>query len=210
MGRNIKKIGISLVVTFVSMMMLSSISVFASQDNKRIEWNINKSQGDEKNSLSVVLPRDQVLKVQVFFSKHSPDSVILVANVKKLPSENEYFDAVTLVMRYFLKTYKIGKIEKREVVLLLNLNNDQLPLYHIATNQLKLLNNRDFGSKDMLAFEKSVVYPLKTILKRGKFTKEQKDEKSLTKRYQKFLDNYKMPGIIEGTIEAWFAKKKLK
>ena len=135
---------------------------------------------------------------------------ILVPN-NKSKNKKEYFKALTISIRWFLKNWKIGKLKYKFVAFVLQGDFKKYPyLFVISSNNLRLLDNRDFGDKDLLAFNKSLVYPLKLILRRGKFISEGKENIAIKKDYSKFLEKFDISPLIEGVIEAWYKKKKIK
>lgn len=195
------------------MLLFLGVNVFADgiDDLKRSVLEITKN----TKSIPIIFPEGK-LDVQVFTSLEStPDSLVILPSVKKSNSEKEYFTTLTIVYRWFLKNYKIGKLDKKNVVFLLESDMENYPyLFKLSVNNLKLLNNRDFGEKDLLAFNDKggMVYPIKMILKRGKFIKTGSfsDEQKVKNRYHSFLNDFSISPLIEGTIEGWYEKKKTK
>jgi len=132
----------------------------------------------------------------------------IVMPSRKSKSEKDYFTTMTVGIRWILKNYKVGKIPQHEIIFVL----DGDPAFAISKNNLRLLDNRDFGPKDLMSFDDNggLVYPIKLILRRGEFRGEGKDLENMKKRYSKFLETFDISPLIEGAVESWYEKKKTK
>ena len=211
---------------FISLLLLTfSMNIHAKEDSEIIRKELNITQEredtlrkDPDNKLKLVpvrFPDGNTLQMWMFFSDRFSDDVLFVAEVPKSSTENEYFKKTTMIYRWFLKNYKMGSINKKNISLLLANDMENYPyLYKMSVNNLKLLNNRDFGSKDLMAFDdnEGMVYPLKVILRKGKFinNNDSKADNSIKKKYSSFLKSYDISPLIEGAVEAWYEKKKMK
>ena len=185
-----------------------SINIQASDEIERKTLNLTK------NTDFIIKFPEGNLKTSVGFHDKIPDSAILLFDfAKKSQSEKEYFEKLTFTYRWFLKSCKIGKSEKKNLTFIFNEDNYNYT-FKISVNNLKLLNNRDFGVKDLTAFDngKGMVYPLKTILKRGKFFEIGSSldyKKEFTNRYKSFLNDYSI-SMSETMIESFFKNQKIK
>lgn len=140
------------------------------------------------------------------------DKLVLLIPSRLSKSKKKFFTSLTTSVRWILKNYKFGKVSSKMVIFLLEGDKEKYPFFEISKNNLSLLDNRDFGAKDMTAFNDNggFVYPLKLILRRGKFISGGNEDINLKKDYSKFLEKFNISPLIEGTIEAWYKKKKMK
>ena len=129
-------------------------------------------------------------------------------------SENEFFELLTKYIHLFLMNYRIGHISTKKIYF--QFNSEKYPYaLRVSNNNLRLLENRDFGKKDFFISDdnKFVLYPLKAILNRGKFkTPGGKDftfDDNMTKRYKEFLSTYDID-LTEGGLERIYRKSKIK
>jgi len=125
-------------------------------------------------------------------------------------SENGYFELLTKWIHLFLMNYKIGNISQKKIYFTFNSKNYPNQ-FEISTNNLRLLENRDFGRKDFFISDdnKFVLYPLKTILNKGKFKTSGTFDNDMTKRYKEFLTTYDID-LTEGGLERIYRKSKIK
>lgn len=186
------------------------MNIQASDEIERKTLNLTKSTKD----FIIKFPEGN-LKTSVMFHDIMPNSAIIMFNwSKKSQSEKEYFEKLTFAYRWFLKSYKIGKSEKKNLTFIFNEDNYKYA-FKLSVNNLKLLNNRDFGVKDLtpaLGGSGGMVYPLKTILKRGKFLELEASlnyQKEFTNRYSTFLNDYSI-SMSETLIESSYKHKKIK
>jgi hypothetical protein len=153
------------------------------------------------------------LEASLIFHDSMPNSAILMFDFsKKSQSEKEYFEKLTFTYRWFLKSCKIGESEKKNLIFIFKEDNYHYA-FKVSVNNLKLLNNRDFGVKDMTAFNDNggMVYPVKIILKKGKFLEigSFTHNKKITSRYSDFLNDYSI-AMSETAIESFYKHKKMK
>jgi hypothetical protein len=199
----VKKVvlGIILLISFV-------VTSYATESNRKV-FSIKNPQ----EKALVIKVGEQSFTVNASYASSFPDSVLLPFGLKKSQTKNDFFTTLTMGMRYFLENYKIGEIDKKTIMVWMGADSKDFPfLYKINVNSLKMINNRDFGSKDLMAFEEGMVYPLKVILEKGIFIdlhSEKKDEK-MTKEYKSFLKSFEFPGLSEAMIENFYAHKKFK
>lgn len=182
---------------------------------QKIEKVLEKDPDDKSKFVPVKFPDGNILNMWMFFSDRFDDDVVFVAEISKSHSEREYFTKISMIYKWFLKNYKIGSIHKKNLSLfLVNDRKDYSYFYRMSVNNLKLLNNRDFGSKDLALFDDNggMVYPIKVILRKGKFIKvsDKKSDVGVKKRYSTFLIKYDISPLIEPLIESFYEKKKTK
>jgi hypothetical protein len=143
------------------------------------------------------------------------EDIYIAPHANPSKSENQYFDILNTFISIFLENYKMGKISKKNIIILVQSDLDSYPYeFKISVNNLKLLDNRDFGRNDfdLADSRKKGLYPIKYILQKGKFIdlKSSTYLKDVTKRYRKFLTKYEFPGILEGMVEFAYQKNKIK
>ena len=185
------------------------MNVQANDEMERKTLNLTKNTKD----FIIKFPEGN-LRTSLLFNDGPLDSSILSFDFsKKSQSEKEYFEKLTYTYRWFLKNWKIGKSEKKNLIFFFKENNYKYG-FKMNVNNLKLLNNRDFGVKDLtIAFSDNdgMLYPLKTILKKGKFiggpSLDYKEE--FTNRYRDFLNDYIIL-MSETVIETHYNNKKKK
>lgn len=193
-------------IIIISCFLFVITSTYA-KDSRKI---FNSNGSDQKISMKI---GDRELVVDSIYSVNFPDSVVLPTILRKSNDQKMYFQTMTEFMELFLRSYKIGKIDKRYILVLPWNDKESYPAFKIAVNDLKLVNNRDFGAKDMQAFESGVVYPVKEVLKNGKFINIADGIESTVfkNQYQGYLINtYDSPSIIESAVEAFYANRKTK
>ena len=166
---------------------------------------------NKTKSVPVVFFYRQKVDIQVLYANDSTIGFVLNGSTKA-KSEKEYFTNLTTFIRWFLKNYRVKKIKQKYIAFVLNSDFNNYPVFQISTNNLRLLDNRDFADKDLMAFNKKggLVYPLKVILRRGDFIKNGDKIKTTKKHYDIFLNKFDISPLIEGTIEAWYKNKKIK
>ena len=184
------------------------MNVQANDEMERKTLNLTKNTKD-----FIIKFPDGNLKTYFLYNDRLPNSSLLSFDFsKKSQSEKEYFEKLTYTYRWFLKNWKIGKSEKKNLIFFFKENNYKYG-FKMSVNNLKLLNNRDFGVKDLSSFNDNggMVYPLKTILKKGKFIGGPllDYKKEFTNRYRDFLNDYSI-SMTETAIESFFKNKKKK
>jgi hypothetical protein len=189
---------------------LLSINIQANDELKRDVLDINEKM------FIIKFPEGNLDTYFRFFNDMFPDSAVVIFDFgKKSKTKKEYFEKLTFTYRWFLKNHKIGKAKRKNLVFIFKETEKKyLYAFKLSINNLKLLNNRDFGVKDFTSFNdgKGMVYPLKMILRKGKFIKLDNSadyDKSFTDKYNKFLDNYSI-SMSETAIESFFKHKKIK
>ena len=152
-----------------------------------------------------------------WFIKTSQETkdIYIVPHANPSKSENQYFDILNTCISIFLENYKMGKISKKNIIMLVQSDLDSYPYeFKISVNNLKLLDNRDFARNDFDSADsrEKGLYPIKYILQKGKFVdlKSSTYLEDVTKRYKKFLTKYEFPGILEGMVEFAYQKNKTK
>lgn len=140
------------------------------------------------------------------------ENFIIITPSQPSKSEKAFFTTMTIGIKWFLKNYMVGKIPQKMIIFGLDGDSRKYPMFEISKNNLRLLDNRDFGAKDILAFNDNggLVYPLKLILRRGNFTDRGRKLANVKKRYSKFLETFDISPLIEGMVESWYEKKKTK
>ncbi len=145
-----------------------------------------------------------------------PDSAFIIASMGPSNSIEDYYTRIALTMRWFLKTYKFGKDEsaKHLAILLQSDLDDYRYFYRVPVKQLRLLNNRSMDAQDLLKFEDGgIVYPMKTIFKRGQifdFENPAIINEKLTVGFAEFLTDFDLSPLVEGAVEAWYEDRKTK
>lgn len=152
---------------------------------------------------------DQNVKFQYLVSSNKEMLFILIPT-RKSKSEKDYFTSLTVSIRWFLKNYKVSKIPQKDISFVLDGNTKDYQYAFVISKDNLRLDNRDFGSKDLVAFNDKggLVYPIKLILRRGEFMGKGKNLKSIKKQYSKFLETFDISPLIEGAVESWYKKKK--
>jgi hypothetical protein len=150
---------------------------------------------------------------KILFPNEKDDAVIQVV-VNDVKSVKKFYERQSFIYQYFLKNYKIGKTNgKKNLVFWVN-DEKYMSTFRISLNNLKLLNKRDFGDSDGKKLSNGgFVYPIKTILRKGKFTlvpsalSISKDKLNLD--FQKYLDKHSF-GLYETLFETEYLEKKKK
>jgi len=204
---------------FILFLTISGLAVADTGDFIRKNLNISEKDENSPNKdlrqIPVELGDGNSIPLTLYFSDSHTDSAILVFEIRKSKSEIDHFTAMTFVVKWFLKNYKIESVHKKNITFWhLNDKDKYSFMYKLSTNNFKLLNNRDFGVKDFTSFNENggLVYPLKVILRKGKFINingSQADE-NIKKRYSKFLTTFDISPLIEGAVEGMYEKKKMK
>jgi len=201
---------------FILLFVISEIASAGGIIRKELNLTASKLANDPLRRISVKYGNGQEIMLPVYYHENNSDSVILIIDIDSSQSESKYFEAITYVIKSFLKNYKIESVNKKYIVFWLPNNQEKYThRYKVSVNNLKLLNNRDFGVKDFSSFnakEGIIFYPLKVILRKGTFISHDgsSTNEAIKERYSDFLKNYDISPIIEGSIEAWYEKIKTK
>ncbi len=188
-----------------------SVTTYAETKDESTRKTLNLD-GNNKE-LSLASPFG-LIQATLYFSDQTPTTAMLFTSLKESKTEDDYFKAITAFYMYFLRNYQIGNSIRKDFSLILMSDKDTFPYeFTISVNNLRLLNNRDFGTKDMVSYDNGgMVYPLKEILKKGRFIGSQNsnENQKLKIKYIEFLSGFKYPGITESMIESFYKNKKQK
>ncbi len=197
------------------LVMAFSITANAYNEKERTVLNLYTKDAD----LSALVQNTEI-EIMIRYLERLPETALIILQLKKSETKADYFRRITMSARFFIENYKIGKSTSKNVLIASWTDNNFTPEASgvmISVNNLKLLNNRTFGTDDMAQDAKSkVLYPIKEILRRGKIVnyngcdKCLVENKSLTNEYHAFLNDFQFPGIIESMVENYYKSKKEK
>lgn len=183
-----------LILSIIGVMTVLGILLNAKEIVNRKVLNI------EEKTFSTIMLNTQV-PTKIFFPSREPQNAVIQFALNKTKSEKKYFEKINFIFYNFLRNYKIGNTNKKKNLVLWT--NDNRGLFVISFDNLKLLNDRDFGAKDGKNLTNGkVVLPFKEVIRKGYF-KATADEKGIKKRFIRFLNNYSV-GLFETTVETTY------
>jgi len=185
------------------------MNVQANDEIKRTTLNI------EERTFAIKFS-DTEIGTRIFFTKQEPENAIIQFLDIEVKTEKKVFAKICFLFQNFVQNYKIGETNKKKNLVFFTSDiNEKFPYaFYISFNNLKLLNNRDFGAttKEWKSFDNGgMVYPIRTIIKKGKFkiAGSSKNTDEVKQRFQEFLKDYSF-GLYETTIESSYLEMKKK
>lgn len=175
-------------------------------DTKRKIFNIE----EETFSISFM---DNKIPAKLFFPNNKDEAVVEVV-LNDVTSEKKFYERLSFVYQYFLKSFKIGKTNGKKKLVFFISDKKYITAFQISLNNLRLLNNRDFSEEDGKKLtEGKFIYPIKAILRKGKFKVVPSaltiSTNKLNSNFQKYLDNHSF-GLYETLFETEYLEKKKK
>ena len=191
---------------FLILLLAFTFSNTQAKESKRKAFDIK----EHKFSISIF---KKEVPAKLFFPDIADEAVIQIL-LNDVKDEKAFYERQAFIFQHFLKNYKIGKTNGKKNLIFWIADDKYMSAFSISLNNLRLLNNRDFDTADGDKIIKgSLVYPIKTVIRKGKF-KSSPDAltistKKINQNFQKYLNDYSF-GLYETVFETEYLEKKKK